>query len=430
MTYRVNAFAKHKMRLEYNKAMEQCWKQKYIKIFAIISLLLVCVCCGIIDYWVSTSQRQKDFDLNLEYIKNSKLKSFNIELKRVLKINSYNKIKSKLQFLSDVEIIKAQDMYSSTKLILLDRNFLEIGTGSEILLFSLNDIYKKIRATISSEVAFDLSSSPVNKYHLSKHMILIPGKLYLNYGIKNFVWKEVKHNILVDSAIKTLILFVLLVIANICFLKFYRSKEKIALSKGLFKIKEEHYKLSSNYKKLKSENTLINLIFLEERRREENKGVDISNLCRVLREFFSNNDFNINFQNHITSLIGTTILEKDLYLICSSILFYKVNLSKDADFKVLFDMNADDLSIYIEDNGFILPESKMIGYSENTKKPDFILEWWQVLLKIEQNNIRFTQGNKNKINFIKLEIPSKETIIKNNVISLEELRKSKNKLLC
>lgn len=140
--------------------------------------------------------------------------------------------------------------------------------------------------------------------------------------------------------------------------------------------------------------------------------MDLKRLCEVLGEYFVDHNFNVKFQYGVLEDINLVVKEKEICRLCFSLIFYKTSISKEAVFDVKFKLYGNKMRMSIEDNGFKINHHKMVSYLENIVKPSFVLDWWQVVLKLESSKIHLTQGSEGSINFMFLDIPLASSIPK------------------
>jgi hypothetical protein len=396
------------------------WQVIKARACAFAFIFFIALMFGAIDFYTNLYYLDRGLRSKLRHVRATTFADLRLDFDKLLYVMSYEKVKLKLRFLNNAEVMQ-NDAKLETGRVIRAKEFLELVAGPEVLLFSLNEVFKAMEPGVGTKISFDVHTKPRSARDLAGSMVLLPGKLYLNYGIRPSVLIEGRNAFLAGASMKAGWLFVLLYVLNSGLVYFYKSKERLRLSEELDSLKKQYSEAASDYKRTKSENVLVNIL-LQERGEAKNNVINVAGLCEALKLYFNSYELKIALHHHVPEEIDIHIPAKDLYLICASLIFHKMMLSKDAEFNVRFSLKDGALIILLEDTGFTLSEDKMIVYTEDIARPQFILEWWQIVIKLKESGIHYTQGSRSGINFIKLEVPLEKSSKGNNICYLDDFR--------
>lgn len=195
-----------------------------LKILWMISILFMSMILGSIDFYLSIASKKQELKSRLNHIKYTVLETLQQDFDKIFHARSYLSIRSNLKYLNNAEIVKNRSNKIENTLVSIHNGFLQIDTTGERLLFSINEIKGNIKLTIGPDIFFDFDTTPKHANNLSSSISLISGSLFLNYGIKNNYMSVFKEVFLINSSLKSLILFTLSAGLSFCYFSFYNSR--------------------------------------------------------------------------------------------------------------------------------------------------------------------------------------------------------------
>lgn len=334
-----------------------------------------------------------------------------LELQKEFKTILLKKTNKNLKFLGNIEFFKTKNINKDSKTT-QENGILKITLPNEILFFSLNELEYKIKTLLSSKIDFNLQQG--KELYLKQTIELLPNHLSISYGVDQLHVQEIRKKLIIEAFIFAITITAISTVIGHYFFKRLENEDRIKLYQELLFLRKVNEDISVENSMMKLEKILFNSSI-----NQDKKLIEFEDVLIAMSEYLRTKNVDFIFESLNTEMLKTVLRKSDLYYIIISLLFYRFLLSSKT-IKMLFDIKEEFISVVIRDDGFKIETDKIINYTRDLEKPDFVLGWLNIVAILTENKICLTNDSDINFHYIKINVPLEKN--ENNICFFKDYR--------